>query len=109
MRTKAQQVIDRSLSEDDFQRKVIDYAQLRRWRVYHTWKSIHSPSGFPDLVLVRRDQVIFAELKKQSGYPTKAQAEWLQTLHAVEKATCGCVRAYLWRPSDWPEIEVLLG
>lgn len=59
-------------------------------------------SGFPDLVLVRRPRVIFAELKAERGRLLDAQRDWLAALRDCS------VESYLWRPSDWPEIERVL-
>lgn len=88
--------------ERDFQAQVIKLAQYLRWRTYHSWTSIHSAAGFPDLVLVRRPRVLFVELKREDRSPTPAQQEWLDEL-----AQCS-VEVYIWRPSDWNEIERVL-
>jgi hypothetical protein len=48
--------------------------------------------------------VVFAELKREGKKPTAEQQRWLDALAAT-----GAVEAYLWRPSDWPEIELVLG
>lgn len=89
-------------TEQQFQRAVIEYAQILRWLCYHSWTSIHSSKGFPDLVLCRPPQLIYVELKSEKGRVSTDQRTWLDSLIA-----CGC-EAYLWRPSDWPEIEVRL-
>lgn len=80
------------------------------WRGYHTHRSQHSPAGFPDLVLVRRGRLVFAELKRQaaSHRPTPEQEAWLEDLTEVgdrgrllgASATNGLVDVYLWRPLD---------
>lgn len=88
--------------ERSFQNQVLQYARLRGWRAYHTWASLHSAGGFPDLVLVRRPRVVFAELKREDRGPTRLQAEWLDDLQASKQ------EVYLWRPSNWPEIERVL-
>lgn len=74
------------------------------WLVYHTHNSKHSEAGFPDLVMVRRGVIIFAELKSQTGGVTSAQAEWLGRL----EESCSGNLAVVWRPSDLPEIERIL-
>lgn len=89
-------------SEASFQAQVVKLAELLRYRVYHTWNSMHSTGGFPDLVLARRPRVIFAELKRQDKGPTPDQQAWLDELRA-----CG-QEAYLWKPSDWDEIARIL-
>jgi len=89
------------LSEKEFQRAVVRLAKMCRFVVYHTWTSQHSESGYPDLVMVHEieDVEIVAELKTQMGQPTYAQWWWLMKLQRMGRD------AYLWRPSDWPEIE----
>jgi hypothetical protein len=88
--------------ERSFQRQVIAYAEIRGWRWYHVPDSRRSTAGFPDLVLVRRPRVVWAELKSQRGKATEDQRDWLDDLRASGQ------HVYLWRPSDWPEIEKVL-
>ena len=92
-----------AVNERDFLQQVKDLARLCGWRVYHTLDSRGSDPGFPDLVLVRRGQLVFAELKTDSGKPTAAQTAWLADLGRVHG-----VDVHLWRPSDWPQIEAML-
>ena len=75
-------------------------AHIYGWRlVYHTFRSQHSPSGFPDYVLVR-ERVVFAELKTEKGKPTPFQTEWLDGLRSAG------AEVYLWRPSDLTSGEI---
>lgn len=90
-------------TEHDFMQQVLDLARLTGWRAYHTHDSRRSEPGFPDLVLLRGDCLIFAELKTSSGRLTAAQLEWLGALDGVERVASVC-----WRPADWPEIEEAL-
>jgi hypothetical protein len=90
--------IESSISERDFMAEVIRHARRCGWLVYHTHDSRKSARGFPDLVMVR-DRVIFAELKTADGKTTGDQDTWLDSLR-----TAGA-HVYLWRPSDWAEIE----
>ncbi len=83
------------LSESEFQGLVVDVAEQFGWLTYHTFDSRRSGPGFPDLVLVRGDRVVFAELKSQSGRLSADQRVWLERLTGA-----GTVEAYLWRPSD---------
>lgn len=89
-------------TEKQFQAQVIRYATLMGWRTYHTWLSVKSAAGFPDLVLVRRPRLVFAELKSERGTPTDEQQAWLDDLRASGQ------QAFLWKPSDWDEIERVL-
>lgn len=89
-------------TEASFQAQVIELARLRRWRHYHTRDSRRSVAGFPDLVLVRRERLIVAELKAEGGRLTREQAGWIGDLEVTP------AEVHVWRPSDWPEIEVAL-
>jgi len=87
------------MSETELQNKIIDWATLNGWLHYHTHDSRRSPSGFPDLVLVRAPEIIYAELKAEGKYATPRQRVWIASLKASGQ------EVYLWRPRDWPEIE----
>ena len=69
-----------------------------------TRRSKGSPAGEPDLRMVRPPRVLFAELKRERNATVspdqKRAAELLKA--------CPCVEYYLWRPSDWDEIERVL-
>ena len=100
------------ISEKEFTSQVLAYAKLRGWRSAHfrsarTAKGWATPvqgdgKGFPDLVLVRGEKVIIAELKVGKNKATKEQAEWLT---AFADANLEC---YVWRPEQWAEIEEVL-
>jgi hypothetical protein len=92
-----------SYTEKQFARQVVHLARIRGWRCYFSWTSIHSPAGFPDLVLVRLSRIIMAELKSDKGKATPEQLAWLTDLDATGK-----VEAYLWRPVDWMAVEEIL-
>ena len=57
--------------------------------------------------MVRSDRLIFAELKRGDGKTTDAQDEWIDALANVEIGSPR-VEMWLWRPSDWPQIEEVL-
>jgi hypothetical protein len=90
------------VTERDLREQVRDICKLFGWKMYFSWTSIHSPRGFPDLVLANPQQkrVIFAELKSEKGELTEYQRDWLETLEA-----CG-QEVYVWRPAD---INTILG
>lgn len=107
----------RDITEKQLETYVRDLAKLFGWRRYHTWLSKHSTAGFPDEVLLRRNRLIFAELKREKKYPTAAQKEWLEALSRfqlhVDKATLyvdnsPSVEVYVWRPSDMDRIAEIL-
>lgn len=91
-------------TEAGFQRTVTEYATWRGWRWYHTHDSRRSPSGFPDLVLVRGQNLIFVELKSEKGRVTSDQQEWIDALSATNYDHSGPL-VFVWRPSDWESIE----
>lgn len=101
---------DADLLEADFQTQVLDLARATGWKVNHTRKSIGkgnkwvtatSIRGWPDLFFYspRRQQHFFVELKKQDGRVSDEQTEVLFDLNAAG------VEAFVWRPSDWPELQ----
>ena len=118
-------------TEKGFMQAVVDLARLQGWKVYHTYDARKSEPGFPDLTMVRDGRLVFAELKTEKGKLTPAQEEWGEALQKVEglaedalyAAHCGgalswlehdldgverLIDSFLWRPSDWPEIEHVL-
>ena len=81
------------ITEKQFEAQVKDLAKRLGWKYYHTWRSIHSPAGFPDCVFAR-ERVVYAELKTDKGQPTPDQYEWLCALAEAGQ------EVYLWRPDD---------
>lgn len=101
-------------TEAEFTRQVIQYAQLHGWRVAHfrpgmtragNWVTPvqGDGKGWPDLFLVRKHSIVVAELKVGRRDTTPEQDAWLADL---ENAGCA---AHVWRPTDWREIEDVLG
>jgi hypothetical protein len=100
-----QRRIDRIVTtERDLREQVRDLCKLFGWKLYFSWTSIHSPRGFPDLVLVspERKRVIFAELKTEQGKVSEYQQEWIEAL------TQAGAEVYVWRPSRIEDIARLL-
>jgi hypothetical protein len=97
--------VERTTTERQFQDVVRGYAALCGWtHIYHTLRSKGSDPGFPDLVLVRHQVVLFVELKTQKGKVRPEQESWGQALVQVEGAAGKHVKYRIWRPSDWPQI-----
>jgi hypothetical protein len=90
-------------TEAEFQKQVIQLAQLFRWEAYHPWLSVHSTRGWPDLALVRPPRLLLAELKSEKGEVSAAQQRWLDLL-----GQCTGVEVAVWRPSQWEEIQKIL-
>jgi hypothetical protein len=100
----AKETIDATITHKAFLQMVSQYARLNGWLVYSTWRSIHSPPGYPDLTMARGVRLVFAELKTKRDKPTPEQAEWLSVLRAT-----GTCEVYLLYPKDWEFIEMVLG
>ena len=96
----ARETLDRAMSEAEWQKQVIEYAEMRGWACYHTHDSRRSQAGYPDLTLCRLSRILFVELKSAKGRVTREQAVWLNALEGTGKCEC-----HLWRPSDWPAIQ----
>jgi hypothetical protein len=96
---KAPKGIPRKQLEKVFMGEVVKLAVLTGWLYYHTYDSRRSVSGFPDLVMVKKPRVIFAELKSSSGKLSKQQTHWKDALEA-----CPGISYYLWTPQHWEEI-----
>lgn len=104
-------------SERAFQGQVIAYARLMGWTIHHD-NATNAPRrcgscgsvrrlprnapGLPDLILVRRPRVVWAELKSERGRLTDDQRAWIEELRACGQET------YIWRPSDFREVERVL-
>ena len=92
------------MTEKAFQAAVVQAATFAGWKVYHTFDSRRSPAGFPDLVLVRPPDVLFVELKTDTGRVRLDQEQWLAALKA-----CTAVEAHVWRPRQMDEVLARLG
>ncbi len=101
-----------ALTEQQFQQQVTDLADLRglKWvhfrpaRTTRGWRTpVSGPLGvgFVDLVLVRRDRIVFAEIKTDRGRVTAEQAAVIEVLGQAAEA-------YIFRPRDWDEIDRVL-
>jgi VRR-NUC domain len=99
------------VTEKDFQKAVTDALTVFGWRWCHfrpartnpCWRTAMSGSpGFPDLVAVRGDRIIYVELKAANGELRDEQRSWLSALGAAG------AEVHCWRPSDWPVIERLI-
>ena len=98
------------ISEDAFTRQVIELAHAYKWLVAHfrpgmnrrgEWSTAvqGDGAGFPDLVLLRHNRLIIAELKSAKGKVSPAQQTWLNGL------SCANIECFIWRPADIDAIE----
>jgi hypothetical protein len=92
-----------ALTEKQFQQRIVDFAKLTGWLVYHPFDSRRSTPGWPDLALVRSGRLVFAELKSDRGRVSAEQRRWLAALSSVPG-----LEVFVWRPSDWPAVQRVL-
>ena len=86
-----------AMTEAELQRSIVAAARDCGWLVQFAWSSMHSPSGFPDLVLCNseRHELLFWELKSAKGKVSEAQQIWLDALGKIVN-----VEARVVRPAD---------
>lgn len=97
------QAIWDSIKEKRWREQVVTWATRADWLVYFTWRSTHSPAGFPDLVLVRDGRLVVAELKTEHApEPKGLQAAWLAALRE-----CG-IEVFVWRPHHEAQVRRVL-
>ena len=116
--------LDQVISEDDFKKKIVDYAHNHGWVVFHPirgsrdgrhYTAVQGDSGYPDLTMARGGSIVILELKRHQRYATLEQERWLTALSGLEWARdiifapqvqdvrIGCVH-----PTDWSEIKDML-
>lgn len=105
----------KAITEREFQRQVLDLAKLCGWRRVHfraarTNKGWRTPIegdgvGFPDTIMVSRTlrRVIYAELKVPPNKLSPEQVEWAEWLLGAGQ------EVFCWYPTDWQQIEKVLG
>ncbi len=101
-------------NERDYQRAVINYAEMRSWswwhfadsrrQVGHRLVGDRGAAGFPDLVLAHSlHGIVFAELKAAKGRLSDAQRRSLDALASATTAAPRGVLVHVWRPSDFDD------
>ena len=91
------------MREKDWQRRVTDLCTFLGVKWFHSGDSRRdSCRGYPDLTLVGKHETIFVELKSQTGIMSADQREWREALEKTGR------KFYLWRPSDWMEVQHVL-
>jgi hypothetical protein len=102
-----------SISEQVFTAQVIELARRLGWLVAHFRSAMTKRGrwvtavqgdgvGFPDLVCLRHDRAIIAELKAAKGKTTAEQEMWLAAARSAK------FEVYLWKPADIEIIERIL-
>lgn len=93
-----------STSEDELLVVVETELTLRGWRWHHVRRSDRAISqgdpGWPDIVAIRRERIVVAELKRQQGgHWEPGQRDWLDAFAAAGAET------HTWRPADLDTIR----
>lgn len=112
-----------AMSEDDLLAAVLGtskhpgIARVRGWLGHHETDSRKTAAGWPDLVLIRGERLVVAELKREDprlGAVTAPQREWLHAFEVLAEALLVAqyasggyaddadpfLEVHLWRPSD---------
>jgi len=99
-------LVGAAMSEDELLVEVQRLLTLGRWRWHHVRRSDaaiqQGDPGFPDIVAVRRDRLVVAELKAETGRYRTGQPEWLAAFAAAGAET------FTWRPRDLAAITEVL-
>ena len=90
-----------AVTEKAFQEQVIQLAMLCGFLQYHTRDSRRSAAGFPDLILIRDESLIAAELKVGD----QRDHARLNTTGSPPSASCPAATAVVWRPDAPPMAE----
>lgn len=104
-----------AMSEAQLTSAVLQLLDVLSWRAMHTrtartvrgWATpLQGPTavGWPDIIAVRGDRIIAAELKVRRNRLTPEQTAWLEALAAAG------VEAHIWTDTDWHDgtIEAVL-
>lgn len=92
------------MSERTFQDDhVLPLARQFGWLAYHTHDSRRSVAGFPDIIALRGERMVVAELKSEKGRLTKDQLKWLTMFQSIPGA-----EVFVWRPSNSDRIVQIL-
>lgn len=85
------------MTEAELQANVMEAITTLGLLGFHVFDSRRSNPGFPDVVAVGRNGVLYRELKTETGRVTRMQQYWLDTLRAAGQDVD------VWRPADWPD------
>lgn len=94
-----------SSKHEQLKQQVIQLARYRGFEhIYHTWNSMHSPAGFPDLMLLQDGRLIVAELKIRPDNLKPEQYDWLIAFRLITEFV------FVWDDSekDWEQIQAVL-
>lgn len=89
-------------TEAEYQAWIVRLARANGWLVYHTYNSMKSDKGWPDVVLCKPPRLCIWEVKSAKGKPTPEQEVWVKALKE-----CG-EDAQVVYPCDWRAVEATL-
>lgn len=90
----ALEVIASHMSEVELLNAVLARCDAAGWLAWHAYSSKRSRPGFPDVVAVGPDRVVYRELKTETGRTTEDQRRWLERLAKAGQD------AGVWRPTQ---------
>lgn len=91
------------MSEDQWQAEVVQLAGMFGWKCTHFYNMRMNEEGFPDLLIMRSDEYILAELKTERGSLNAAQKRW--HMHA----SLFGITVHVWRPRHYRDAVRVLG
>lgn len=96
------------ISEDDYQRWMIQLLKDNGWQVHHDrparkangewYTPVEGDNGYPDITASRNGYTMWLEVKSQHGKPTEAQNKWIDAIF---------YNVAVIRPSDWKSVEYI--
>lgn len=109
------------MTEQQLANEVLGWAKRFGWLAFHVRNSglagmtqVQGDKGFPDLILLRRDRMIAAELKigkagTVKGEPRHEQVVWLNAFRGIGcPDECSPIETYVWRPENLKDIVGIL-
>jgi len=93
-----------SITHDELQGSIIEIATALGYENYFTWRSYHSPAGFPDLWLARERDVrlVIIEVKTEKDELSPAQQKWINVLTLIASVN-NTIDVSVVRPSNYDE------
>ena len=91
-RTPSQQILDKSMTEEDFQAQIVKLAETHGWHVWHDHDSRRNSEGLPDLLLLRGQMMLWFECKTERGVTSDGQSAFIRRLNLVKEVHADVVR-----------------
>lgn len=90
------------LTEKSMQEGILEEAKWLGYRCYHTYSSIRSEAGYPDLTIVGHGQLFIFEIKGPRGKTSDAQFAWIEAFQDA-----GIVAMIVWPELYEAALELL--